>query len=85
MTGQGDVMATAVAIYDGKTVHEFELLMMTTDPAVVERVMTVLTEGGEVYARPHRKNASPRVSLRLVDDEKESAEREPKSAGKAGL
>jgi hypothetical protein len=77
-------MATAVAIYDGKTVHEFQLLMMTTDPTVVERVMTVLAEGGEVYAQPHRKKASSRVSLRLVNDGKVSAEREPKSAGKTG-
>ncbi len=62
-------MATAVAIYDGRTLQEFELLMMTTDPVVVARVMAVLSEGGEVYARPPRKNASSRAPLRLVDDD----------------
>jgi hypothetical protein len=62
-------MATAVAIYDGRTMQEFELLMMTTDPVVVARVMAALNDGGEVYARPHRKNATPRVSLRLVDED----------------
>jgi hypothetical protein len=62
-------MATAVAIYDGRTLQEFELLMMTTDPAVVERVIAVLSEAGEVYARPQRKKATPRAPLRLVDDD----------------
>jgi hypothetical protein len=63
-------MATAVAIYDGRTIQEFELILLTTDALTVARVMDVLTEGREVYAQPARKTATPqRGTLRVVTPE----------------
>jgi hypothetical protein len=63
-------MATAVAIYNGRTIQEFELILLTTDTAMVARVMDVLAEHGEVYARTTRKKAAPQWgALRVVTPE----------------
>jgi hypothetical protein len=60
-------MVTALALYSGRALSEFELVGLTTDPELVRQVLTLLAEHDPALLRKPRKLKRP-STLQLIPE-----------------
>jgi hypothetical protein len=69
-------MVTALALYTGRTIHEFELVGLSTDERLVSRMLELLAEhDAQLFQKAGYQKRPRRAPLRVVSKEGEETGR----------